>query len=112
MKKEERLQLLIDGGIQSAADEKWLRAEAKKAGVRVCENNCKDALRDAAIILVCKLREKEYKKSDRQYILRAGVDVMWNGYRVNAMTDEGALKVYCEHGFPKRLMLRIAGEDV
>ena len=64
-------------------DKQTIRKAAKAAGVKLPRvRACNSCWIDCAVLAFCALKSKE----NGQYRLRAGVDVLFNGERVNAST--------------------------
>lgn len=73
---------------------------------------CRSCYQDQAVKLWRVLKTEEGKSdSTRKYLLRAGVDVIWRGRRVNDMLTDKELKAILKAGFPKDYFCRINGED-
>lgn len=108
-KQEQRLREIAAGAAIEPADVALIHAQADKMGVVVRNTNCGDCLRDAAIETVCAINRKN---KSRKYVLRAGVDVIWKGERVNQTLTDEELAVYIERGFPTEFFIRINGEAV
>lgn len=109
MTNDERLQGLIDNGLQAEGDYKFVEKQAAKYGITICRSNCRDRYRDAAIAVLCKIRHAQYSKNkERKYILRAGVDVVWQGARINNTCSDEQLAEYLTGGFPRDFFERIA----
>lgn len=72
---------------------------------------CKDRWRDAIVACYNASVVKENLNTDARYVLRSGVDVLFNGKRVNAlnMSDEYAEELIFA-GFPPQLFARIDGQ--
>ena len=73
----------------TAADKKYLKAEAEKLGIEfVIEKGCKNCYNDLALLIYNAVKKEEEAK----YILNDGVDIIlgFNGVRINAatLTDE------------------------
>ena len=73
---------------------------------------CKDRWRDAIVACYNASVVKENLNTDARYVLRSGVDVFFQGQRVNALnlSDEYAEKLIFA-GFPPQLFARIDGQD-
>lgn len=85
------------------ADKEFIRQYAGKYGVELPKEkpNCKSCYVDAAILIYKAINNAEPKPTDRKYVLRDGVDVIWRGIRINeaSVTDELAEK-WIANGFP------------
>lgn len=88
----------------------YVRRQSEAMGVQFRETSCGDCYRDQAAVLWRILCEKDTPKS-RKYLLRAGVDVIWKGRRVNATCSDDDLAALLEQGFPRNFMKRIDGKD-
>lgn len=108
-KQEQRLREIAAGAAIEPADIALINAQAKKVGVVVRSTSCGDCLRDAAIETVCAINRKN---KTRKYMLRAGVDVIWKGERINQTLTDDELAAYIERGFPTEFFSRINGEAV
>lgn len=76
------------------------------------KTTCGDCYRDQAIILWRLIAEQEAQESTtRKYLLRAGIDVIWRGVRVNATLTDKELAELLKAGFPQNYFIRINGED-
>lgn len=74
--------------------------------------SCNDCYRDQAVVLWRFLAEQDaMQDKTRKYVLRAGIDVIWLGIRINAatLTDEKAAE-YIKRGFPKHFFCKINGK--
>lgn len=85
-------------------DKAFIREYASQYGVELPKEkpNCKSCYVDAAVQIYKAIKDAEPKPTDRKYILRDGVDVIWRGIRINdaSVTDELAEK-WIAKGFPK-----------
>lgn len=82
----------------------FIKALAEEWGVDIgVKKNCKSCYIDAAIMIYKKIKDSEEPQQDNGAIwkLKKGIDVIWNGIRINAatITDEKAVK-YIKCGFP------------
>lgn len=88
----------------SAEDKQFIRSLASQYNVQLPKDkpNCKSCYVDAAVQIWKKIKESEPIPSERKYVLRDGVDVIWNGIRINeaSCTDELA-EQWIKGGFPK-----------
>lgn len=86
------------------ADKDFIREYAGQYGVELPKDkpNCKSCYVDAAVLIYKAIKDAEPKPTDRKYVLRDGVDVIWRGIRINeaSVTDELAEK-WIANGFPK-----------
>lgn len=86
------------------ADKEFIRQYADRYGVELPKDkpNCKSCYVDAAVQIYKAIKDAEPKPTDRKYVLRDGVDVIWRGIRINeaSVTDELAEK-WIANGFPK-----------
>ena len=86
------------------ADKDFIRQYAGKYGVELPKEkpNCKSCYVDAAVHIYKAIKDAEPNQTDRKYVLRDGVDVIWRGIRINeaSVTDELAEK-WIANGFPK-----------
>lgn len=86
------------------ADKEFIRQYADRYGVGLPKDkpNCKSCYVDAAVQIYKAIKDAEPKPTDRKYVLRDGVDVIWRGIRINeaSVTDELAEK-WIANGFPK-----------
>jgi hypothetical protein len=78
------------------ADKDFIREYASQYGVELPKDkpNCKSCYVDAAVQIYKAIKDAEPKPTERKYILRDGVDVIWRGIRINeaSVTDELAEK--------------------
>ena len=85
-------------------DKAFIREYASQYGVELPKDkpNCKSCYVDAAVLIYKEIKDAEPKPTDRKYVLRDGVDVIWRGVRINeaSVTDELAEK-WIANGFPK-----------
>lgn len=85
-------------------DKEFIRDLAPRYGVELPKEkpNCKSCYVDAAVQIYKAIKDAEPKPTDRKYILREGVDVIWRGIRINeaSVTNELAEK-WIANGFPK-----------
>lgn len=107
----------LDSGGGSLSDEQKeaIKAEAQVRGIRL-NRRCSSCYRDALIQIVVQERkeaqaEKERKASKGEWILREGLDVIFNGVRVNAetLTDALAERLHAK-GFPSYMLWRKGDE--
>lgn len=83
-------------------DKDFIRSLAGEYGVQLPKEkpNCKSCYVDAAVAIWKKM--KDNTPSDRKYVLRAGVDVIWNGIRINeASCTDAKAEEWIANGFPK-----------
>lgn len=85
-------------------DRIYIRSLASQYGYTLPKDrpNCKNCYIDAAIAIWKLIKSQEQgEQGDRVYVLKAGVDVVWNGIRINeaTLTDELA-EHYIAGGFP------------
>lgn len=78
-----RLKVIAEGHIVSEADEAFVLKHAAVLGVSVRKSRCKSCIIDAAIECWKRLQQTHDAGG---YRLRAGVDVLFNGERVNDTT--------------------------
>lgn len=110
MTKKEQYKQFAEAETLTEKDKQLITTAAQKAGIPFAPRNtrCKDCYRDMAIILYRVECEKEAKKDKtRKYLLRAGVDVLWRGVRVNATCTDEQFAAYIAKGFPRDFFLRI-----
>lgn len=85
-------------------DKAFIREYASQYGVELPKDkpNCKSCYVDASVLIYKAIKDAEPKPTDRKYVLRDGVDVIWRGTRINeaSITDELA-EEWIENGFPK-----------
>lgn len=85
------------------ADKEFIRQYASQYGVELPKEkpNCKSCYVDAAVLIYKAIKNAEPKPTERKYVLRDGVDVIWRGIRINeaSVTDELAEK-WIANGFP------------
>lgn len=90
-------------------DRERLTDIANEFGVALPKNTgCSDCWKDFSIVLRSALKTELLKMTDsRKYILKDGVDVIFNGERINngMLTDKKAKQII-EEGFPKYLFAR------
>lgn len=86
------------------ADKELIREYASQYGVELPKEkpNCKSCYVDAAVQIYKAIKDAEPKPTERKYVLRDGVDVIWRGIRINeaSVTDELAER-WIANGFPK-----------
>lgn len=117
-----RLKLIADGSYRLRIDDqdkRFIRSECKRLGIDFTpRQGCKSCYQDAAIQILVERKkreqeaeelEKEAAKVKRKYALRAGLDLIWRGQRVNALTSEAKLKELLDAGFPANFMYIIDG---
>lgn len=84
-------------------DKEFIRDLAPRYGVELPKEkpNCKSCYVDAAVLIYKAIKDAEPKPTERKYVLRDGVDVIWRGIRINeaSVTDELAEK-WIANGFP------------
>lgn len=85
------------------ADKEFIREYAGLYGVELPKEkpNCKSCYVDAAVQIYKAIKDAEPKPTNRKYVLRDGVDVIWRGIRINeaSVTDELAAD-WIANGFP------------
>lgn len=85
-------------------DKAFIREYSSQYGVELPKEkpNCKSCYVDAAVQIYKAIKDSEPKQTERKYILRDGVDVIWRGIRINeaSVTDELAAE-WIADGFPK-----------
>jgi hypothetical protein len=90
-------------------DRERLTDIANEFGIALPKNTgCSDCWKDFSIVLRSALKTELLKMTDsRKYILKDGVDVIFNGERINngMLTDKKAKQII-EEGFPKYLFAR------
>lgn len=105
----ERLKNIASMSTNAVGDSEkaFIREQAEKHGVTLnVKKNCKSCYIDAAIEIYKAIKDAETEQTtdttDREWKLKKGVDVVWNGIRINAatITDEKAVK-YIKAGFPR-----------
>lgn len=90
-------------------DQKRLVELATEFGVELPRNKkCGDCWKDFCFVLRSTLRTELMKQSDRKYILKDGVDVIFNGERINngMLTDKKA-KQLINQGFATYLFAKL-----
>lgn len=96
----------------SLEDKMLVSRLAKEEGVSIRRKNCNSCYIDAAVELFGKLfkesAEDAPKEDGRKYVLRAGVNVLYNGIPVNeaAITDEMA-EALIKAGFSKEYFSKL-----
>lgn len=73
----------------SKDDRAYVRRLAEQHGIEIKRKGCPSCYIDAAVLLFGKLskeQETETKCQSPKYVLRDGVDVLFNGIRINAAT--------------------------
>lgn len=109
---EMRLRELVEQATYSLTDKNYIERKAIRFGVDLHRKNCSDCYRDACIEMICKIAHKEQlKDTTRKNVLRAGVDVIWKGVRINAQTSDEDLAKYIAGGFPKTFLARYADNE-
>ena len=103
------------GGSLSDAQKEAIKAEATARGIHL-NRRCSSCYRDALIQIVVQERkeaqaEKERKANKGEWVLREGLDVIFNGVRVNAetLTDALAERLHAK-GFPNYMLWRKGDE--
>lgn len=90
-------------------DRERLTDIANEFGIALPKNTgCSDCWKDFSIVLRSAMKTELLKMTDsRKYILKDGVDVIFNGERINngMLTDKKAKQII-EEGFPKYLFAR------
>lgn len=85
-------------------DKDFISDLAPRYGVELPKEkpNCKSCYVDAAVAIYKAIKDAKPKPTDRKYVLRDGVDVVWRGIRINeaSVTDELAAE-WIANGFPK-----------
>lgn len=108
---KERLKEIAEGGVTTPKQKQFIRDKSAEMGVQFDERtSCVNCYRDQAMILWRIISEKEIPKS-RKYVLKAGVDVLWRGIRINATATEEELKNYLNDGFPAIFFAKIGTDE-
>ena len=104
-----RLRQIANNSDISAMDKRYIVQTSDKLDIPFRpRSGCSDCYREQAILLWRRLSEQEaLKDQNRNYLLRAGVDVVWRGIRINATCTDDQLAEYVEHGFSKSFFLRL-----
>lgn len=66
---------------------------------------CESCYADQAVIILCTARKQdgEEDQSERKYVLRDGIDVVWKGVRINAeLIDDKRAAELIARGFKKK----------
>lgn len=85
-------------------DKAFIRQYASQYGVELPKDkpNCKSCYVDAAVLIYKAIKDAEPKPTDRKYVLRDGVDVIWRGIRINeASVTDTLAEEWIANGFPK-----------
>ena len=105
-----------EGGALTDEQRADIKAEAAKRGIHL-NTRCSSCYRDALIQIVVQERkeaqaEKERKASKGEWVLREGLDVIFNGVRVNAdtLTDALAERLHAK-GFPTHLLWKVSKDN-
>ena len=91
-------------------DRERLTEIANEFGIALPKNTgCNDCWKDFAFVMLTELKTELLKMTDsRRYLLRDGVDVIFNGERIsNAVLTDKKAKQIIEEGFPKYLFAKI-----
>lgn len=103
MKLHEKMKALAEKGKLTAKEREFVVKYAVENGIQL-NTLCKDCYRDAAIQLYSIYKPKEEaKENGSAYQLRDGLDVLFNGLRINeaTLTDKLAKRIL-KQGFPER----------
>lgn len=84
------------------ADRIFVKAQAVKYEFEIPDNlGCASCWIDLAVLITKKINELYPVEQSGEYVLRDGVDVIWNGIRINEQTLTDALAAeYIANGFP------------
>lgn len=85
-------------------DKAFIREYASQHGVELPKDkpNCKSCYVDASVLIYKAIKDAEPKPTDRKYVLRDGVDVIWRGTRINEASVTDALaEEWIANGFPR-----------
>lgn len=104
-----------EGGALTDEQRADIKAEAARRGIHLSER-CSSCYRDALIQIVVQDRKAAQEKAEREanngeWVLREGLDVIFNGVRVNAetLTDALAERLHAK-GFPSYMLWRKGDE--
>lgn len=114
---ENKLRKIAEGQSLTDADKALVVSESEKLGLTFePKTGCSNCYSDQAVLILQAVRnakEKEgAKESEREFILRNGIDVIFCGYRINAetLTDELGRKLMML-GFPTKFFVKYAASD-
>lgn len=107
MKLHEKMKALAEKSKLTAKEREFIVEHAVKNNISL-NTLCKECYRDAAVALYGIYKPKETTDNGRAYQLREGLDVIFNGYRINeaTLTDKLAKRIL-KQGFPERFFTRI-----
>lgn len=108
MKLHERFATLASKSKLTAKEREFIVEHAVKNDLQI-NTLCKECYKDAAIVLYGIYKPKDADEKDgRLWVLRKGLDVIFNGKRINeaTLTDTLAYKIV-EQGFPTRFFTRM-----
>lgn len=112
MKRAERLKQIAEADRLTEDEKIYVRKTAETMSVPFHATRCEDCYKDMAVVLWRMVCEAELKKDKtRKYVLRAGVDVIWKGHRINATCSDAELKQYLAGGFPRDFFLRYESNE-
>lgn len=113
MTRKERLQQIAESkSALTQAERRYIISTSKSMGLPFVERKCGDCYRDQAVLLWRKLVEAEQATdTERKYLLRPGIDVIFRGRRINATCSDEELKAYLAQGFSRNFFSRINGKD-
>lgn len=96
----EKIKELANKRKLSATDKEYIMQVAEAMGSPIKNKRCGDCYKDKIIELLS-MGEVE-PKSESRYTLKRGVDVVWNGMRINKYTINDELcEALINAGFPK-----------
>lgn len=115
----ERLRAVVEAGTAGLTDESkaFVKELADANGVTIRRSNCKSCYIDAAIEVYRKLTmpqvEVQAEPETHNYILKDGVDLLFNGWRINKTTcTDKAAKRWIAAGFPVKYFAQTESTEV
>ena len=112
-KTEQKLQRIaqMTNEVLKAADRKYIEEKSVELGLDFDPKSatCGSCYADQALRIYKYLRDKEaLGNTEQRYILREGVDVIFNGYRINAATITDTLaETLVSLGFSTKLFAKM-----
>lgn len=114
MTKKERLIEIAQAASLTDAQKAYIAEQAAKAGIPFSPNTsrCLDCYKDMAVVLwSAECRKEALKDSERQYILRPGIDVRFKGQRVNDTLSDAEFAALVENKFPTEFFLKMPNNE-
>lgn len=118
METYEKLKSIAEKFKLSAKDKEYIAPLAEKHGITI-NKSCSDCWRDAAIQLaiIYKPAEEATETSDSGYVLRDGVDCIFDSYQYGrfrvcqALATEENVKKWLEAGIPLRWFKQVPAQN-